>query len=152
MNPAYVPRLALVAAGSLALAACGGADTAERDAAATTAATTGTTATAPAATATFPAVPANARTTVQYEGTYSQTGADGRASTLVLGPNDTWTMTAPDGTKTSGTYNWYSDNSRILIGEDVYAIADGAIYKLASKDAAVTGPFTEAMTWRRATM
>lgn len=142
---------ALVAASSLALAACGGAktETAEADPAATTAAV-------PAPAATFPAVPSNARTAVKYEGTYSQTGADGKTSTLVLGPNDGYTMTAADGTSTKGTFNWYSDNSRILIknGEatDIYAIADGAIYKLADKNAAVTGPFTEAVTWRRTTM
>lgn len=142
---------ALVTASSLALAACGGGktETAQADAAATTAA-------APAPAATFPAVPANARTTVKFEGTYSQTGADGKTSSLALGPNDTWTMTAADGTVTKGTYNWYSDNSRILIkngdATDIYAIADGAIYKMADKDAAVTGPFTEAVTWRRNAM
>lgn len=143
--------LALVAVSTLALAACGGAktDTVTADPAATTAA-------APAPVATFPAVPANARTAVKYEGTYSQTGADGKTSTMALGPNDTWTMTAADGTVTKGTYNWYSDNSRILIkngdATDVYAIADGAIYKMTDKDAAVTGPFNESVTWRRTAM
>lgn len=138
---------ALAAASSLALAACGGAKTDE-----TTTAEADTTMATPAAPATFPAVATNARGTLKYEGTYTQTGADGKTSTLVLGPNDTWTMTAADGTTTNGTYNWYSDNSRILIGDDVYAIADGAVYKMASKEAAVTGPFTEDVTWRRNTM
>ncbi|MFN6933705.1 MAG: hypothetical protein ACK4NZ_00960 [Tsuneonella sp.] len=138
-------RLMLAAATSFALAACGGAKTEPAPADTTVAA-------APAPAATFPAVPANARTAVKFEGTYSQTGADGKTSTLALGPNDSWTMTAADGTVTKGTYNWYSDNSRILIGEDVYAIADGAIYKLADKNAPVTGPFTEAVTWRRSTI
>lgn len=138
-------RLMLAAATSFALAACGGAKTEPAPADTTVAA-------APAPAATFPAVPANARTAVKFEGTYSQTGADGKTSTLALGPNDSWTMTAADGTVTKGTYNWYSDNSRILIGEEVYAIADGAIYKLADKNAAVTGPFTEAVTWRRSSI
>ncbi|ANY19252.1 hypothetical protein A6F68_00723 [Tsuneonella dongtanensis] len=138
-------RLMLAAATSFALAACGGAKT-EPAPADTTAAT------APMAEATFPAVPTNARTSVKYEGSYSQTGADGKTSTLALGPNDSWTLTAADGTVTKGTYNWYSDNSRILIGDDVYAIADGAVYKLADKNAPVTGPFTEDVTWRRTTM
>lgn len=145
--------LTIAAASSLALAACGGNkpadETAVTDATATTAA-------APTAPATFPAVPANARSAVKYEGTYTQTGTDGRTSTLVLGPNDTWTMTDAGGATTKGTYNWYSDNSRILIkngdATDVYAIADGAVYKLANKDAAVTGPFTETVTWRRSPM
>ena len=143
--------LALVAASSLALAACGGAktDTAEADPAATTAAV-------PAPAATFPAVPANARTAVKYEGTYTQTGADGKTSTLVLGPDDGFTLTAADGSITKGTYNWYSDNSRILIKEGdatrIFAIADGAVYSMTDKDAAVTGPFTEAVTWRRSAM
>ena len=138
-------RLMLAGAALFALAACGGAKTEPAPADTTVAA-------APAPAATFPSVPANARTSVKFEGTYSQTGADGKTSTLALGPNDSWTMTAADGTVTKGTYNWYSDNSRILIGEDVYAIADGAIYKLADKNAAVTGPFTEAVTWRRSSI
>ena len=49
--------------------------------------------------------------------------------------------------KTTGTFNWYLDNSRILIkenGEDmVFAIADGALYRLSGPGAAVEGPFTE---------
>lgn len=140
--------LALAAASSLALAACGGAKTDD----ATLAEADTTTMAKPAAPATFPAVATDARSTLKYEGTYTQAGADGTTSTLVLGPNDTWTMTAADGTKTNGTYNWYSDNSRILINDDIYAIADGAVYKMASKDAAVTGPFTENVTWRRSPM
>lgn len=140
--------LALAAASSLALAACGG-NRADDE---TTTAEADTTAMAPAAPATFPAVATNARTTVKYEGTYSQTGPDGKTSTFVLGPNDSYTMTAADGTVTKGTYNWYSDNSRILIDDQVYAIADGAVYKMANKDAAVTGPFTEDVTWRRTGM
>lgn len=143
--------LGIAAASSLALAACGGAKTA--DPAATDASTAPTT-TATTTAATFPAVATDARNTIDYQGTYRQTGADGKASTLALGPNDSWTMTAADGTVTRGTFNWYSDNSRILIKNgdttDVYALADGAIYKLANKDAPVTGPFTEAVTWRRA--
>jgi hypothetical protein len=104
----------------------------------------------------FPAVPANARTTVKYQGTYSHLGADGKSTTLLLGPDDSWTMTDPDGKVTKGTFNWYSDNSRILIKDgdktDVYAVADGVLYHLVGKDAPVSGPFTEDVTWRRVGM
>jgi major membrane immunogen (membrane-anchored lipoprotein) len=143
--------ITLAAVSSLALAACGGSKTADPVATDTAMATT-----AAVTPASFPTVPANARTTVKFDGTYTHTGSDGKASTMVLGPNDSWTMTDADGKVTKGTYNWYSDNSRILIkngnATDVYAIADGALYRMSSKDAAVTGPFDESMTWRRSAM
>lgn len=140
----------LAAASSLALAACGSNKPAPEPT--ESAADAAAAAIAPAPTG-FPTVPANARTAVKYQGSYSTTGADGKSSTLLLGEGDTWTMTGPDGKQTKGTFNWYSDNSRILIKNgdttDVYAVADGAIYKLAGKDAPINGPMTEAMTWRR---
>jgi hypothetical protein len=141
---------AFAAVSSLALAACG---TKQPEPTATESPADAAAAAIETAPAGFPTVPANARTTVKYQGAYSHLGADGKSTTLLLGPDDSFTMTDPDGKVTKGTYNWYSDNSRILIKDgdttSVFAVADGAIYKLADKDAPITGPFTNDVTWRR---
>ena len=100
----------------------------------------------------FPAVPDDARSSLDWAGTYQQRTADGRLSTLTLSQDDSFTMTDADGMETTGTFNWYADNSRILIkqGEEdmVFAIADGALYRLSGPDAPVDGDFTESQTWR----
>src|SRR5215207_2599844 len=105
-----------------------------------------------AAPAALPTVAANARTTLQYAGTYSQVGADGKATTLKLNPDDTYEWSDAAGKVTKGTYSWYKDGSRILLdaagGKAVYALADGAVYKLADKDAPVDTLTAEQM-WRR---
>ena len=53
----------------------------------------------------------------------------------------------------SRAYNWYDDNSRILIrtddGNHVYAIADGAVYRMPDEQAPTTGTMTEQQTYRR---
>jgi len=108
---------------------------------------------AAAAPAALPTVPSNARTSVQYAGSYSQTGSDGKTSTLKLNADDTYELTGSDGKTVKGGYNWYKDGVRILLddagGKAIYAVADGAVYKLADKDAPVTGLTAEQM-WTRA--
>lgn len=103
--------------------------------------------------AALPAVPANARTTVQFAGSYSQTGADGKTATLKLSADDTYELTGADGKTVKGGFNWYKDGSRLLLddagGKAIFAVADGAVYKLADKDAPVTGLTAEQM-WTRA--
>ena len=101
----------------------------------------------------MPAVAANARTTLKYAGTYNQTNVDGKVSTLKLGADDSYEWTAADGKIVKGSFSWYKDGSTIMLdaagGKGVYAIADGAIYKIADKDAPRTG-FTADQMWSRA--
>ncbi len=105
-----------------------------------------------AAPAPMPAVATNARGTLKFAGTYSQTGADGKATTLALTADDKYTWTGADGKAVSGTFSWYKDGSTILLdaagGKATYAIADGAVYKIANKDAPRTG-FTADQMWTR---
>ena len=69
-------------------------------------------------------------------------GADAKTSTLKLNADDTYEWTGADGKTAKGAFSWYKDGSRILLddagGKAIYAIADGAVYKLADKDAPVT--------------
>ena len=141
-------QFALVALAPLALglAACGKKEETVTTPDDTTA--TATTAGTPTIAATdFPAVAANARTSVQYAGTYTN-----GANSLTLNTDDTYTLVR-DGKTSNGTFNWYSDNSRILIRDGgtthVFAIANGALSKLASADAPTTGTMTAEQTWRR---
>lgn len=101
----------------------------------------------------YPEVPVNARTSVDYAGSYAQTQRDGRTQTITLRDDDTYTLRDADGTETTGTYNWYSDNSRILIRRngqnEVYAVADGALYRLPDENASTAGRRTEEQTYRR---
>ena len=103
----------------------------------------------------LPTVAANARTALNYAGTYSQVGADGKVTTLKLDTDDTYEWSGADGKVTKGTYTWYRDGSRILLdangGKAVYALADGAVYKLADKDAPVDTLTAEQM-WKRGAM
>ncbi len=133
-----ITRIALAAPLALALAACGGNKTED-----TATADGGTEAASPMAAGDYPSIGAEARTAVKYDGTYTQTAADGTTSSLTLNSADeSYTMTDAAGVETSGNYNWYSDNSRILIksGDEtmVYGIADGVIYKMESADAPMT--------------
>jgi hypothetical protein len=113
------------------------------------------TAAAVATPAALPTVSPNARTSLKYAGAYSQVGADGKVTTLRLNPDDTYEWSDPSGKVTKGTFSWYKDGSRILLdaagGKAVYAIADGAVYKLASKDAPVDTLTAEQM-WKRGAM
>ncbi len=100
----------------------------------------------------FPSVVPNARTSVDYAGTYAQPVANGERS-ITLKTDGTYAMRDQNGVETTGTYNWYDDNSRILIKNDgenlVYAIADGALYRMPDADAPTTGTMTEEQTYRR---
>ncbi len=134
--------LALLAPLAL-LAACGKSETAA-PAEATVIANTAAPATAPE-----PAMVAvaNARTAVQWPGTYSGT-VGGASVNLTLNPDlsYSWTSTPAAGTPTSvsGTFSWYRDGGRILLdaaaGKAIYAVGDGVLFKMADKDAPVTGP------------
>lgn len=147
-------KITFPAACALALAACGDndnvderiVDTAQTDPNAVDV-------NLPATQPDYPLVPADARSTVDYAGTYSQRLPDGRERTITLGADDRYTIRDETGVETSGTYNWYSDNSRILIkrnGEnEVYAIADGALYRLADENAPTTGTRSPETTFRR---
>ena len=101
----------------------------------------------------MPAVAANARTALKYAGAYNQTNVDGKITTLKLGADDSYEWTAADGKIVKGSFSWYKDGSTIMLdaagGKGVYAIADGAIYKIADKDAPRTG-FTANQMWSRA--
>lgn len=100
-----------------------------------------------------PQVAVNARNTVDYAGTYSQQTQGGGERSITLNADDTYSMRDESGVETSGSFNWYSDNSRILIRQDgetqVYAIADGAIYRLPDENASITGPMTPEQTYVR---
>ena len=112
------------------------------EAAATEAAETATMASA----AEMPALPADPKATVTVAGSYASNGA-----VLVLGADDSATMTDAAGTVTKGKWAWYSDGKRILLTADksVWAVADGALYKLADKDAPLTG-LTAEQIWAKA--
>ncbi len=101
----------------------------------------------------MPAVVANARTTLKFAGTYKQTAADGKMTALKLGADDNYEWTGADGKAVKGTFSWYKDGSTMMLdaagGRGVFAIADGAVYKLAGKDAPRTG-FTADQMWSRA--
>ena len=101
----------------------------------------------------YPEVPLDARNTVDYEGAYEQRRSDGRIDRITLEPDDRYTIRDQNGAERSGSFNWYADNSRILIrdaGEDrVYAIADGALYRMEDETAPLDSPRTEARTYRR---
>lgn len=101
----------------------------------------------------MPAVVANARTTLKFAGTYKQTAADGKMTALKLGADDSYEWTGADGKTVKGTFSWYKDGSTMMLdaagGRGVFAIADGAVYKIAGKDAPRTG-FTADQMWSRA--
>lgn len=101
----------------------------------------------------MPALLPNARTSGKVAGTYTQTGADGKTTTLVLNANDTYSWTGADGKAVTGKFSWYKDGSTILLdaagGKGVYAIGDGGVYKIASNDAPRTG-FTADQLWTKA--
>jgi uncharacterized lipoprotein NlpE involved in copper resistance len=139
---------AIAAPLALALAACGDrtpADDAPNE-------TAGVDVNLPQVDTRFPSVAPNARTSVNYAGTYAQPIGAGQRS-ITLRTDDTYVMRDENGVETTGTYNWYADNSRILIKRDgrneVYAIADGALYRMPDEQAPTTGTMTEEQTFRR---
>ena len=98
------------------------------------------------AAAALPALPADPKTTVTVAGSYASAG-----STLTLGADDSAELKGADGTAVKGKWAWYSDGKRILLTADksVWAVADGALYKMASKDAPLTG-MTADQVWTKA--
>ena len=108
---------------------------------------TDTTATASdAVAAVMPALPADPKATAKVDGSY--TNAMG---SLKLGTDMSAVMTGADGKAVTGKWAWYSDGKRILLTADksVWAVADEALYKLAGKDAALSG-FTADQVWTKA--
>ena len=99
-----------------------------------------------AAAAVMPVVPANAKATAKIDGSYTNA-----AGTLTLGADMSATMTGADGKATVGKWAWYSDGKRILLTADksVWTVADGGLYKMASKDAPMSG-FTADQVWTKA--
>lgn len=91
----------------------------------------------------MPPVPENALETVAFGGSYTMTGLDGSVSRITLdAEDDSYEFTGGDGSTTSGDFARMDDGSRIMIedfdGRDGYfAIADGAIYRLASETTSV---------------
>ena len=104
------------------------------------------TASTAAAATEMPALPENAKATASVPGSYANNGA-----VLVLGADDSATMTDAAGKVTKGKWAWYSDGKRILLTADksVWAVADGALYKMADKDAPLSG-FTTDQIWAKA--
>ncbi len=142
-------RSILILAPLALLAGCGGEKPADPavEAEATPAAAEAT----PAA---LPAVVANAKTAVKWAGTYAGKDAAGAALKLTLNADDTYEWVAGTAAPVKGKFNWYKDGARLLLddagGKAVYAVADGAIYKLAGPDAPITGPFTADQALTRA--
>ena len=99
-----------------------------------------------AAAAVMPVVPADAKATAKVDGSYTNA-----AGTLVLGADMSATMTGADGKAVAGKWAWYSDGKRILLTADksVWTVADGGLYKMASKDAPLSG-FTADQVWTKA--
>ena len=98
-----------------------------------------------AAVAAMPALPENAKATVKPAGTYAS-----GAAKLMLAEDMNAEMTDAAGKVTKGKWAWYADGKRIVFSGDksVWAVADGALYKLASKDAAMTG-MTADQVWSK---
>ena len=84
---------------------------------------------------------------VPLPGSYSNAGG----GTLMLNADMTYSLTGSDGKAMSGKWAWYSDGKRILLTGDksVFAVADGGLYKMASKDAPLSG-FTADQLWTKA--
>lgn len=99
-----------------------------------------------ASAAALPTLPTDPKGTVTVAGSYSSAGA-----TLKLGADDSAELTGADGKVAKGKWAWYSDGKRILLTADksVWAVADGALYKLAGKDAPLTG-LTADQVWTEA--
>lgn len=137
-------RILLAALPIALLAACNsGADTAT----ATADDAYGPAAATPAAPEPAMTVVTNARTATNWAGTYTGTLADGAAASLTLNADETyaWTMTPAGGTpvNVTGGFTWYRDGARVLLdaagGGAIYAVGDGVIFKMANRDAPITG-------------
>ena len=80
-------------------------------------------------------------------GSYSNAGG----GTLMLNTDMTYSLTGSDGKAMTGKWAWYSDGKRILLAGDksVFAVADGGLYLMASKDAPLAD-FTADQLWIKA--
>ena len=80
-------------------------------------------------------------------GSYSNAGG----GTLMLKADMTYALTGSDGKAMTGKWAWYSDGKRILLAGDksVFAVADGGLYLMASKDAPLAD-FTADQLWIKA--
>ncbi|AKM08549.1 hypothetical protein [Pelagerythrobacter marensis] len=148
-------RIAIAAPLALALAACGETTDVDERVVETPELETPTDVTLPEVEVEYPEVPVNARTSVDYAGTYELRTSDDQVSTIVLEEGDTYVWRAPDGTETRGSFTWGEDNSRILIERDgetqAYAVAENVLYRLPAADAPTAGERSEETTWRRST-
>ena len=99
-----------------------------------------------AAAAVMPVLPANAKATAKVDGSYTNA-----AGTLKLGTDMSAALTSADGKAVTGKWAWYSDGKRILLTADksVWTVAEGGLYKMASKDAPMSG-FTADQVWTKA--
>lgn len=99
-----------------------------------------------AAAAVMPVLPANAKATAKVDGSYTNA-----AGTLKLGTDMSAALTGADGKAVTGKWAWYSDGKRILLTADksVWTVAEGGLYKMASKDAPMSG-FTADQVWTKA--
>ncbi len=146
-------RLALAVPLALALAACG--DTTEVDdrVVETDDVEAPVDVTLPKVEVEYPEVPLDARSTVEYAGTYELHGRTGEVDRITLEDDGTYTWVAPDGTETAGEFTWGEDNSRILItrnGEtNAFAVAEDVLYRLPEESAPLSGERAEETTWRR---
>ena len=84
---------------------------------------------------------------VPLPGSYSNAGG----GTLMLKADMTYSLTGSDGKAMTGKWAWYSDGKRILLTGDksVFAVADGGLYLMASKDAPLAD-FTADQLWIKA--
>ena len=101
----------------------------------------------------YPEVPLDARNSLAYEGTYVQSAEDGRDRRITLDANDGYTIRDETGIERTGTFNWYADNSRVLIRDEgqnrIFAIADGVLYELPDETTPIDAEMNETQTWRR---
>jgi len=143
-------RIALAA--PLALAACG--DTTEvDDRVVETAEKTPVDVSLPNIPSEYPVVPADARNTLDYAGSYELHDRNGGVSTITLDDSGSYTWRGPDGVETTGSFTWGDDGSRIVITRDgetnAFAVAEDVLYRLPAEDASLAGERSEETTWRR---
>lgn len=146
-------RFALAAPLALALAACGDTTPVEDRVVEPDDVETPADVTLPQVAVEYPEVPTNARTTVDYAGTYELRNANDEISTITLRADDTYTWRAAGGAETTGTFTWGAEGDRILLVRDgetqAYAVAENVLYRLPSAEAPANGERNEETTWRR---
>ncbi len=146
-------RLALAVPLALALAACGYTTEVDDRVVETDDVEAPVDVTLPTVEVEYPEVPVDARSTVEYAGTYELHSRDGAIDRITLEDGGTYTWLAPDGTETTGEFAWGEDNSRILItrnGEtNAFAVAEDVLYRLPEESAPLAGERAEETTWRR---